>query len=343
MINDNPKKKEQVNICLNEPVEHKILSTGFEKYRFVYQALPDIDMKKIDISVEVFGKKLASPIIISPMTGGTRLSAKINKNIAKAANQYHIGMGVGSQRVALENPNLAYSFKVRDVAPNILLFANLGTVDLNNHFGIKECQKAIEMIGADALFLYLNPLQKMLQVEGNTNFTNLDSRIREVCKSISVPVIIKEVGHGISKEVAIKIKDTKIAGIDVAGAGGTSWIAVEKYRNKTEFNQKLAETFGEIGIPTVESLLTVKEVASDRVIIASGGIRSGLDIAKAIALGANLVGIALPFLKPATESCEAVCELLKLYIQELKMVMFAIGTKNIKELKNTVYLKRNEY
>ena len=336
------RKIEHLNICLEKGVQFDTLTTGFEKFTFVYQALPEFDFQEIDLSCHFLGKKLDAPFIISSMTGGTELGARINKNLASASQVLNIGMAVGSQRVAIENPGLNYCFQVREVAPDILLMGNLGAVQLNYGFGVKECLFAVKMIEADGLFLHLNPLQEASQDEGNTNFKNLIPKIQYVCRSSSFPVFIKEVGNGISQEVASKIKNIGISGVDIAGAGGTSWVKIEKYRKHKEGNNVLTDNSEEWGVPTAKSLQMVKDEVDDLIIIASGGIRSGIDMAKAIALGADLVGVALPLLRPAVESAEAVIRVIKQILLDFQITMFCIGAKRLADLKGSQFLKAAE-
>ena len=333
------RKEEHLRICLEEDVEVHLHTSGFEKFRFIHQALPEIDRDEIDVSLNLFGKKLRAPILISPMTGGSETGKKINRNLALAAQKVGVAMGVGSQRIAIEFPELAHTFQVRDLAPDILLFANLGAVQLNYGYGLNECLKAIEMIGADGLIFHLNALQEACQLEGNRNFKGLVSKIRDACRDLPVPVLVKECGWGISQEVARRLKDTGIQGIDVAGAGGTSWFFIENYRAKAKKKAYLSESFREWGIPTVESLLWVREVAPDLTLIASGGIRTGLDIAKAISLGATMAGLALPMLKAAVHSADAVAEKLTMLIEELRTAMFCIGASKLEELRDSPYLQ----
>lgn len=333
------RKLDHLKICLNQPVE--VGSAGFEDYRFVHNALPEIDFGKIDISVKFLGKKLKAPILISSMTGGINKAALINQNLAKTAQKFGVAMGVGSQRIAIERPKdqaIIKSFQVRKWAPDILLFANLGAVQLNYGFGVKECQKAVEMIKADALVLHLNPLQEAIQPEGNTNFEGLLFKIKKIVKSLTVPVVAKEVGCGISRDVAGKLYQTGVKIIDTAGWGGTSWAKIEGFRwTRTKMaGDDLGEVFSDWGIPTAESIVQCRRVKGLKV-IGSGGIRNGIEMAKAIALGADLVGLALPFLKPATQSTEAVEMKLTRLIQELKIAMFCVGAKNIDKLKSAYF------
>lgn len=325
------RKQDHLEICLTQSVE--VGSTGFENYHFAHNALPEIDFAKIDTSVKFLGKKLKAPILISSMTGGTDQGSLINRNLAKAAQKLGVAMGVGSQRIAIENPKLAKTFQVRKWAPNILLFANLGAVQLNYSFGIKECQKAVEMIKADALVLHLNPLQEAIQPEGNTNFAGLSVKIERICKALSVPVIVKEVSCGISEETAQRLFNAGVKIIDTAGWGGTNWAVIEGLRQaQAKVETNLGKTFSCWGIPTAESIIQCRRI-KDLKIIGSGGVRNGIEIAKAIALGADLVGLALPLLKPAIKSEKAVEEKLLQLIEELKITMFCLGVKNIKELK----------
>jgi isopentenyl-diphosphate delta-isomerase len=254
------RKTDHLHINLENDVQSG-LSTGLEKYRFIHEALPDLDLEEVDISQIFLSKRLALPILISSMTGGTAEALQINATLAMIAELSGIAMGVGSQRVALEKREAQSSFQMRKFAPNALLFANLGAVQLNYELGVDDCRRAVEMIEADAIILHLNPLQEALQPEGNTNFKGLLNKIEEVCHSLEVPVIVKEVGWGISANTARKLADAGVQMIDVAGAGGTSWSQVEKYRLKDEHRQIIAGAFKNWGIPTAESILMVAQAA----------------------------------------------------------------------------------
>jgi isopentenyl-diphosphate Delta-isomerase len=338
--NHSQRKAEHLNISLNEQVNFKNVSTGFEKYYFIHQALPEINRSEVDLSLTLFGKRLAAPIIISSMVGGIEEAKEINRNLAAAAQALGLAMGVGSQRCLIDTPEMTQTYQVRDIAPDILLFANLGAVQLNYGFGAQECLKVVEGIGADALIFHLNPLQEALQPEGNTEFKGLLEKIRLVCDKLLVPVIVKEVGGGISEDVAKKLFEAGVAGIDVAGAGGTCWSEIEGRRLKDEITAGVASAFASWGIPTSDSLTMVRKVAPELPVIASGGISSGIDIAKAIALGADAAGIGLPLLKLANNSAEEVQKHLVEVIEVLKIAMFCIGASNLGQLKYSPFLRK---
>jgi isopentenyl-diphosphate delta-isomerase len=335
------RKADHIRINLEEDVGFDQLTTGLEQYRFVHEALPELNLADIDLSTSLFGKSLRVPLLISSMTGGTERAYIINQTLATAAQEAGIAMGLGSMRAALEEPSLAESFLVvRKVAPDVLLFANLGAVQLNYGYGLDHCRQAVDMVQADALFLHFNALQEALQPEGNTRFAGLLSKIEAVCKNLEVPVVAKEVGWGISEETARRLADAGVAAIDVAGAGGTSWSQVEMYRADTETRRRVAATFRDWGIPTALSIQMVQRGAPQVPIIASGGLRNGLDIAKTIALGARLGGIAGPFLKAAVVSTKEVLKTVEVTVQELQTSMFCIGVANLDELRNTPHLIR---
>lgn len=332
------RKADHLKINLEQDVR-SALTSGLEAYRFTHEALPELDLKRINPSLSLFGKLLQSPILISSMTGGTNEAETINLHLAEAAQECGIAMGVGSQRAAIERPEQVKTFQVRRVAPDILLFANLGAVQFNYNYGVDQCRKAIEMIQADALYLHLNPLQEAVQDAGDTNFAGLAKKIEEVCKKIEVPVIAKEVGWGISERTAKLLADCGVQAIDVAGAGGTSWSQVEMYRAPDEFTRQLAATFVGWGIPTAEALLNVKRAAPNLKAFASGGIKDGLDIAKCVALGAELGGMAGKFLKAAAVSTEQTVELIKLTKRQIEVSMFACGAENLANLRNEKLFK----
>jgi len=329
------RKSDHIRINLDEDVSSS-LSNGLERYHFIHQALPDIDLEDVDLDVTVFGKTLKSPLLISSMTGGSEDATKINLRLAEAAQEKMIAMGLGSQRAAIEESDLAASFQVRSVAPDILLFANLGAVQLNYGYGVEECQRAVDMAEADALMLHLNALQEAVQPEGDTRFSGLLKKIESVCKKLPVPVVIKEVGWGISNNTAKSFANAGIQAIDVAGAGGTSWTQVEMHRAENESQARLAAAFSDWGIPTAESILQVHEALPDMTVFASGGLRSGVDIAKCLALGAKLGGMAGPYLKAAAKSTDLTVQTIDEISKEIQVSMFAAGVSNVKELEKTV-------
>lgn len=332
------RKLDHIRINLEKEV-HSGLTTGLENYKFKHRALPELNLEEINLESTLFGKKLAAPILISSMTGGSGEVEYINQTLAAAAQHTGIAMGLGSQRAAIENPELAYTYQVRVTAPDILLFANLGAVQLNYGYGIDECIKAVEMIEADALFLHINALQEAVQPEGDTNFKGLLKKIELVCKYLPVPVIAKEVGWGFSKRDARLLAEAGVAAIDVAGAGGTSWTQVEMHRAKSENQSRLASAFLDWGIPTSEAILNVREAAPELLVFASGGLQTGIDIAKCIALGASLGGMAGIFLKHAVNSLNDTIDRIEGVIRELKVCMFACGAPQLSDLKTGMLVR----
>lgn len=325
------RKADHIRINLEGDVRSG-LTTGLEHYRFVHRALPELNLEEIDLSLELFGRRLRAPLLISSMTGGTDQAAEINRVLALAAQETGVAMGVGSQRAAIENPPLATSFQVRQYAPQALLFANLGAIQLNNRFGVQECLRAVEMIEADALILHLNALQEAVQPEGDTRWAGLLKKIESVCRALPVPVIAKEVGWGFSERDARWLADAGVAAIDVAGAGGTSWSQVEMHRAKDESQRRLAAAFVDWGIPTAQAILNVRRAAPELIVFASGGLRTGVDIAKCLALGARLGGMASPFLKAAVRSVDEVIRLIHELSREIQVCMFAAGAGNLDQL-----------
>ncbi|MBI3764198.1 MAG: type 2 isopentenyl-diphosphate Delta-isomerase [Chloroflexi bacterium] len=333
------RKADHIRINLEENVQFPSVTTGLERYRFVHQALPEINLADVDLSARVFGRLLRAPLLISSMTGGTERARTINRTLAAAAQAAGIAMGLGSQRAAIERPELAESYRVRDVAPDILLFANLGAVQLNYGYGLDHCRRAVEMIGADALILHLNALQEAVQPEGDTNFAGLLGKIETVCRGLQVPVIAKEVGWGFSEKAARQLAEAGVAAIDVAGSGGTSWSQVEMHRANDSAAARVAAAFADWSIPTAEAIQNVRAAAPNVAIIASGGLRDGLDAAKCIALGASLCGLASPFLKAAAESEDAVAAVIAELSRVLRIAMFAAGAADIAELQRTALVE----
>ncbi|SDW98047.1 isopentenyl-diphosphate delta-isomerase [Marininema mesophilum] len=329
------RKSEHLDIVLHKKVTGHQITTGLEHYRFRHEALPEINFSDIDLTTTFLNKKLRAPLLISSMTGGTRAALSINQNLAIAAQERGWAMGLGSVRAALEHHEVADSFQVRRFAPDILLFANLGAVQLNYGYGVDHCRQIIELTEADALILHLNSLQEVFQPEGDTNFRNLLHRIEDLCHSLEVPVGIKEVGWGIHGELATRLYKAGVAFIDVAGAGGTSWSQVEKHRSLDEEVRQATEAFTEWGIPTADCIVDVRSQAPHQGLIASGGIHTGVDGAKAIALGADLVGYGRTLLHHASTSPTTMISQLKRIEWELKIAMFGIGIPDITALQGT--------
>ncbi|WP_310426131.1 type 2 isopentenyl-diphosphate Delta-isomerase [Chamaesiphon sp. VAR_48_metabat_135_sub] len=334
------RKAEHIRICLESDVQFQSQSSGFDRYQFSHSCLPELDYQTIDLTTNLLGKQLGAPILISSMTGGTAQAREINYRLAEVAQEYKLAMGVGSQRVAIEKPDVADTFQVRKIAPDILLLANLGAVQLNYRYGIEECLRAVELLEADALILHLNPLQECIQPHGDTNFRGLLDRIATVCQQLPVPVIVKEVGNGISANMAKQLIAAGVSGIDVAGAGGTSWAKVESERAQTALQRRLGETFADWGMPTTECITTIRQIAPTLPLIASGGVRNGLDIAKSIALGADVAGLALPFLQAADSSKTAVRELVQILMAEIQTVLFCTGNADLSALQQSDCLAR---
>jgi isopentenyl-diphosphate delta-isomerase len=330
------RKADHIRINLEEDVSFKRLSTGLDRYFFMHEALPELDLQQIDTSLELFGRRLSKPLLISSMTGGTAEAGAINRTLAAGAQAAGIAMGLGSQRAAIEDVSLTSTYKVRQVAPDILLFANLGAVQLNYGYGLDECRRAVEMCEADALILHFNALQEAVQPEGDGNFSDLLARVEAICQALEVPVIAKEVGWGFSPRAARQLVSAGISAIDVAGAGGTSWSQVEMHRAPTARHARVAGAFIDWGIPTTASIRYCREAAEDRPIFASGGIRNGIDVAKCIALGATLVGFAGQFLRAADKGgVEGVVEMAETITDELRIAMFCSAAADLKALMST--------
>lgn len=329
------RKAEHIRLALDAANQGK--HVFFDDYAFEHEALPEIALDDIDLSVEFLGRRLEAPLLASCMTGGTEAAGEINRNLARAAEECRIALGVGSQRKALEDPLQAATFQVRDLAPSVPLLANLGAVQLNCGYGVEECRAAVEMIDADALAFHLNVLQEAIQPEGDTDFRRLLPKLGEIARELEVPVIAKEIGCGISGKTARALAEQGIRIIDTAGSGGTSWARIEARRAG---DVEIGELFVDWGIPTPVSIQQVAAVPGVTV-IGSGGIRNGVDAAKAIALGAHLVGTAYPLLKPATVSAEAVLERVGRMVDELRIAMLCVGARTIDELRHVELHKRS--
>lgn len=333
------RKSEHLRINLEEDVSFPRLRTGLECYRFIHNALPEVSLEQVDTTTTFFGKQLRLPLLISSITGGTADAQRINCRLAEGAQTAGIAMGLGSLRAALEDPHLAETFRVRNFAPDILLFANLGAAQLRAESALEACQQAVDLTEADALIIHLNPLQEALQSSGNTDWRGILSRIEHVCRRLEVPVIVKEVGWGISAEVALRLASAGVSAIDVAGSGGTSWSQVEMHRARTRRLRRLSMQFADWGIPTAESLVEVRAALPKMPIVASGGLRSGMDLAKVLALGANLGGVAGPFLQAANNSAADVADLAREIGDVLRTIMFCLGISDIDSIRNPSLLR----
>jgi isopentenyl-diphosphate delta-isomerase len=329
------RKLDHVRIVLDEDVSSKGVQTGFAAYRLPHEAVPELDLAEIDLGTTFLGRSMRAPLLVSSMTGGAHDVTRINLALAEAAETLGLAMGVGSQRSAVDDARLAYTYQVRRVAPSIPLLANLGAVQLNYGYGVDECRRAVDMIEADALVLHFNALQEAVQPEGNTNFKGLLHKIEQVCARVGVPVIAKEVGNGIGARSAQRLLECGVWGIDVAGAGGTSWSEVERFRHSTAPGARVAGAFAGWGIPTTEAIHQVRAALPHVPLIGSGGVRNGIDVAKCIALGADLAATARPALVPAVQErgAEAVVEGLQAFVNELRVAMFCSGCGDLRALR----------
>ena len=335
------RKTDGIKLVAGKDVESRSTSTLFEHMQLVHSALPELNFEEIDTSTTFLGRTFSTPLLIDSMTGGSAEAQKVNKNLARSAEELGLPMGIGSQRAGLVAEDLIKSYSVaRENAPSIFLIANIGAAQLAKGFTVDDAEKCVKMIKADAFVIHLNPLQEIVQPEGDSKYHGVLSKIQEFSSSLSVPVIVKEVGSGISKEVALKLQIAGVNAINVAGVGGTSWAGIERFRavaQKEKLKAALGDIFWDWGIPTAASLIEVRR-AVDLPLIASGGIRDGIDVAKALILGASLCGMAAPFLKCAVKSKEDVLNLIKTTIHILKTTMFLVGARNISELRTRRYI-----
>lgn len=334
------RKADHIRICLEEDVQFRCNPHGLDQYYFVHRALPELNYDDIDLSTTFLGKTLKAPILISSMTGGTDRAQALNQRLAQTAQKFGLAMGVGSQRVAIAQSKLRQSFALREWAPDALLFANVGAVQLNYGYGVAEMETAVKMLEADALILHLNPLQECIQPRGDKNFQGLYRKIAHLCDRLSVPVIVKEVGNGIAPAIAQTLWELGVQAIDVAGTGGTSWAKVEGERAETPLQRRLGQTFADWGLPTALCLEEIRHENPHLPLIASGGIRNGLDIGKCLALGADLVGLAFPFLQAADQSEAALDDLVEALQEELKILLFCTGHGQISGLRHSRCLRK---
>jgi isopentenyl-diphosphate delta-isomerase len=325
------RKIEHLELCAESPVESRKTGAGFDDVMLIHRALPEMNMDEIDTSVRFLEKEMNAPFMIASITGGHPETTAVNAALAEAVEELGLGIGVGSQRAAIEDPAQEESFRVvRDKAPNAFVYGNIGAAQIRE-YGIEGVEKVIEMIDADAIAVHLNFLQEAIQPEGDRDASGALEVIKDIC-SLAVPVIIKETGAGISHEDAFILKEAGVAAIDVGGVGGTSWSGVEVYRarerNDTE-SEILGELFWDFGIPTVPSIV---ECSVSLPVIATGGLRTGLDMAKSVALGASVASAALPFVEPALKGKDAVVKSIEHMLKEMEVAMFLCGCRDLKDL-----------
>jgi isopentenyl-diphosphate delta-isomerase len=334
------RKGQHIAICATMDVEASDRYTGFNDVTLRPMALPELAWNDLDTNVSFLGRRFPLPLLITGMTGGLSQGAEINRRLARVAQHYGIPMGVGSQRVALENPDHAAIFAVKSFAPDVFLIGNVGISQIRSDDAVEKCRRAIDMIRADALAIHVNVLQEVVQVEGDKDFRNIFDSINRVVRSLDVPVLVKEVGCGIDVETARRLVETGVAAIDCGGKGGTSWSLIEGARAKSQVTQQVGLTFRDWGIPTALSVATVHQAVPSVPLIATGGIRDGLTVAKALALGASFCGIGLPIFKAALESEEAPFSVIETFTQGLRTAMICSGARDLSELHTRLILKR---
>ncbi len=339
---DPQSKLRHVEACLDGPVEY-VKSTGLDDYAFVNEAMAPVSLADADIAATLGDKRLPTPLMIAPMTGGTLQGLQINRTLAAAAQRHGLAMGVGSQRLAIEQRDLEPFFRVRDVAPDVHLFANFGAGQVARGWGSAQGRRAVSMIGADALFIHCNAVQEAIQ-GGDRDFRDLARGLASLCRDLAsdgIPVFAREVCFGLSETSARRLIDCGVAGLDCAGAGGTSWAKVEAYCAQSPQRRELGLRFGEWGIPTARSILNVRCASPDVPLIASGGLRNGIDVAKALALGADVAAMARPFLVKATEGEQALDAFIEATLTELRVCMFGAGAADIPGLRGTLARERS--
>lgn len=329
------RKDHHLDVVLTRDVGSRGPATGLGRYTLEYDALPELDLTEVDLATTILGKTLRAPLVVGAMTGGSDRAASVNARLARAAAQVGIGMALGSQRAMLLKPELTRSFAVRDEAPSLpLLFGNVGAVQLNYGVGVADIRQMVERVSADALYFHLNPLQEAIQPEGDTRFSGLAARMREAVAALPFPVLVKEVGSGISERTARKLAGLGLAGVEVAGVGGTSWAHVEAHRAaKESVHAEVGRRLAGFGVETATSLRIARGVFETGTVVASGGIRTGMDVAVALALGADVVALAAPLLGPAHESEQAVVRALESILYELRVICFCTGARSIAELR----------
>lgn len=330
------RKMQHIKICQKQDVEADRATNGFERYEFIPCAVSEVSASELDMRASFLGRTFSYPILITGMTGGIDLGAEINRNLASVAQELNIPMGLGSQRIACEEEKYADIFAVKDQFPNVFLIGNLGAAQILDAKGLDYCKKAIDMVDADALAIHVNLVQELVQVEGDRSFKGLLNRLESICKQVSKPIVVKEVGSGIDEKSAKRLQNIGVSAIDVAGKGGTSWGYIEGLRSSSSETYELGKIFRNWGITTAQSLVDVRSLMPQMDLVATGGMRHGVDVAKACALGANMVGVGLPLLRAALQSREHVMECAKLFLRALEVTMVATESQNLSDLKHSL-------
>lgn len=334
------RKKDHLALCSGPNVGFREKTTGFEDVRLIHDALPEMHADDVDSSTELLGKKLAAPFIVAAMTGGTERAHKVNCDIARAADELGLGFGVGSQRAMFERPDTTWTFEVRDVAPNLLLLGNLGVVQARA-MSTQEIADLVGKIGADALCIHLNPAMEIVQPGGDRDFSGGLETLARLVAELPVPVVAKETGCGLSRSVALRIYETGVRTVDVSGAGGTSWVAVEAHRAVGEDDKVLAEELWDWGIPTAASVAQCSGLGLD--VIATGGLKTGTDVTKAVALGATAGGIAAAVLRAhKAGGYEGAKAFLRHVMNSVRAQMLLTGSRSVAELRNAPKIIRGE-
>lgn len=338
------RKDSHLQICLERPVESGV-ATGLGALTLEYDALPEVDLDAVDLSAHLLHRRLRAPLIIGAMTGGTERAAELNRRLARAAARAGVALALGSQRAMIADPSLTSTFAVREHAPELpLLFGNVGAVQLNLGVTAEQVAGAVQAVDADAVFLHLNPLQEALQPGGDTRFAGLFAQLERAIPRLGVPALVKEVGAGISERSARKLSALPLAGVEVAGVGGTSWARVESYRVPDgDPRAAIGARLAGFGVPTAVSIRACREAFADRLVIASGGIRTGMDVAVALALGADAVALARPLLAAADESEDAVLRVIEALLLELRIILFCAGARDLDALRAVRVLSRDQH
>lgn len=333
----NDRKKDHLRIVLDGSESRSEITTGLEKIMFEHVALPEFSLDEVDLSTVFLGRSVAAPLLVSSMTGGPKRAELINENIAVACQVLRLPFAVGSQRVALEGEqSYGLNQQLRRLAPDVPILGNLGAAQLNDAGGVDLARRAVDMIEADALYIHLNPLQEAVQTGGDRNWAGVLGQIGKLVRGLPVPVAVKEVGFGLSGTVCRQLAEVGVTILDVAGAGGTNWAKVEAAREHDPARARMGRIFADWGIPTAQAIQAARAACPDHVIVGSGGISNGVEAAKALRLGANMIGVAAGILEAAIKSADDTEAYLKMLCDELRTTCFCTGSQDLQALSTAV-------